>query len=175
MCLLRIAPQRDDMAHPGLPIGVCHLGDFGLAGRDASKVCGGRNLRVLRDARHRVMCALARRPARAIGDGNEARGKRAQRFDALPQLFFHLLRLGRKEFEAHLGVSTQIGVERGIEDAARFFQRSSLGIHDVFRSLIGRTFALLRRPSHSFTVSSPPGSVSVSSVSIPASPNQVTI
>ena len=72
-----VAAQRDDVPHPGLPIGLRHLVDLGARCLDAGQVRGGRHGAFGGDARDGRVGAFARRSAGAIGDRHEARRQAA--------------------------------------------------------------------------------------------------
>src|SRR3546814_13581679 len=68
------------------------------------------------DARDGRVGALARRPARAISDRHEAGRQRLECAERVPQLRFHLLGLGREEFEADADVAGEGGEQRRTEE-----------------------------------------------------------
>jgi len=120
----RIAAQRDDVAHARLPIGLGDLGDLGAARIDAGEVRGRHQLGLAHQPRDRVVGAVPRRPAGAVGDRDEARRERRQRLDRLPERFFHLLRLGREEFEADSDIAGGVGEERAVDPRPRGAERA---------------------------------------------------
>src|SRR6185369_6262059 len=116
--------------------------------------------------RHRRVGALAGRAARAIGHRDKAWGQRFERLDRFPQRLFHLLGLGRKEFEADLDVAARFREQRmvAVEPAER------LAVHAALRCE-----AAALTPRHRVTVNSPPFKCSIRSMVRPAAANQPVI
>ena len=108
----RIAAKRHDMPHAGVPVLLGHLGDVGLAGGDTGEMRGGLQAGLAHDPRNGRMGAFTRRAARAIGHRHKGRIERRQLRDRLPQLFFHLLALGREKLEGHGDITGQSGEQR---------------------------------------------------------------
>ena len=61
----------------------------------------GAEMGFLDDASNRRVRALTRRAARTVGDRDKLGAERRQSLDRGPQRLFHLLGLGREEFERH--------------------------------------------------------------------------
>ncbi len=108
----RIAAQRDDMPHACRPIFLRDRVNLLARRLDTGQVRGGGDRRVAGDAGDGVVRPLARRAARAIGDADEPRRQRRERLDRLPQGRFHLLRLGREEFEADVDIARHVRKQR---------------------------------------------------------------
>ena len=95
----RVAPERDDMVDPGLPVSARDVIDLGTACADAGEVRGGFDRGLVADAADDGVGALARRAAGAVGHRHETGPQRRQTLDRMPQRIHHFLRLGWKEFE----------------------------------------------------------------------------
>ena len=95
----RIATQRHDVAHSGLPIVADDGIDLVLAGADASQVRGGLEAGRLADAPNRVEGAVAGGAPGAIGDRDETRMNGFKFGDGTPEDRFGLARLRGEEFE----------------------------------------------------------------------------
>src|SRR5204862_477404 len=83
------------------------------------------------------------------------------RLDRLPQRLLHLLRLRRKEFEAHVDVARHVRE-----------QRRRQRVYDSHAAFTPCFSSPVLRPSHNFTVSSPPSSVSTFTGASPCASNQ---
>ena len=93
----RVAAQRHDMPDPGFPIAAGNVIDLVAGGGDAGEVGGGFQVRLVADAGHRLVGALAGATASPVGHRDEARMKRRQAQDGGPELGRHFFRLRREE------------------------------------------------------------------------------
>ena len=118
----RVAAQRDDMAHAGIPVGPGHFRDLRLAGSDAGQMGCSRDIGFLGDSGHGRMGALAGGAAGTISDRNKSRIKRFQRHDTFPKGLFHLFRFRRKKLEGNIRIPAQSGEKRHIKCALCLFQ-----------------------------------------------------
>jgi hypothetical protein len=112
----RVAAQRDDVTHTGLPVTARNLQDF-LAGRaHAREVRRRRQRGLVEDSRHDIVRALARRPVGAIGHRDEARIERREPLQRDPERALHLDVVRRKELERkrHGTVQTRGGVAQTV-------------------------------------------------------------
>jgi hypothetical protein len=99
----RVAPQRNNMANPSLPVGPRHFVHLVPARAHAGQV-GGRHERGLADQPgHGRMRPLLRRAARTIGYGHEAGPQGLEPPDASPELLLERLGLRGKELEGEQG------------------------------------------------------------------------
>ena len=114
----RVTAQRHNMAHARLPVLVRDFGDFVLARGNAGQVRGGHQIGFIDDTADRGVSPFARRPTRAVCHRDKAGAERGQLRNGVPQLCFHLLALGREEFERHSDIARQPGKQRGVERPA---------------------------------------------------------
>ena len=113
-----ITAQRHNMAHARLPVLVRDFCDVILARRHAGQVRGGHQIGFLDDPADCGVGPFARRPTRAVCHRDKAGAERGQLRNGVPQLCFHLLALGREEFERHSDIARQPGKQRGVERPA---------------------------------------------------------
>ncbi len=73
----RVAPQRHDVAHAGVPVLPRDVVHLSAAGADAGEVRGRRQRRLRHDAADGRVGARLRAAAGAVGDGDEPRGQAA--------------------------------------------------------------------------------------------------
>ena len=115
----RIAAQRDDVTHAGVPIGARDIVDLAAARADAGQVRGGRKVGFAHQPLDRGVGPLAGRSAGAIGHRHEARRSGASVSIECHSVSAILSRLGREEFEADLDVAARRGEQRRVAARAR--------------------------------------------------------
>jgi len=118
-----VAAQRNNVPHPGFPIGLCYFINLGARCLDARQVRRRRHSTFGGDTSDGRMGAFARRTPCAIGHRDKARRQRFERPKRVPQLRLHLFGLGREKFKADADVTVQIGEQRRRRGAARFRER----------------------------------------------------
>ena len=141
---------------------------------DAGQVRRRGHARLALDPRHRRVGPLARRSARAIGHRHEARRRAAPASGPRPTAAPPSSRSWAGRIRSCTSMSpADVGEQRRVERAARLLElvdrKSSCRLH------LSQRRAPALRPSHNFTVSSPPSSVSIRAGCSPAASNQPAI
>src|SRR5215468_1884946 len=98
----RIATQRHNVANTGRHIRADHTIDLRAVGSHAGQMRSRCERGLRYDPPDSRVGALACRSAGAVGDGDEGGGEWRESRDRLPQGFFHLLGLRRKELEGNV-------------------------------------------------------------------------
>src|SRR5215470_3376032 len=98
----RIAPQRDNVANTSRHIRADHTIDLRAVGSHAGQMRSRRERGLRYDPPDSRVGTLACRSAGAVGDRDEGGSERRESRDRLPQGFFHLLGLWRKELEGNV-------------------------------------------------------------------------
>ncbi len=99
---LRIAAQRHDMAHAGVPIAARDFIHLFARRADAGEMRSRLDRGFADDAGDRRVGAFPGGAAGAISDGDEFRLQRREALDRVPQRRLHFRRFWREEFEGHV-------------------------------------------------------------------------